>query len=124
MRTSNRSMTMIGGALAAAALFVSVLGPATAHAEPQGYIQGEFPVGYVYGTFDADPDNQYLTLLVGGTAEEFCLNNHDPFEAEPGTAPVRVFPRKDGTVDLKVNDKDQPIYLYKQEMGDPFAWMN
>ena len=50
-------------------LFGSVLGPATAHAEPQGYIQDVFPVGLVYGTFDEDPN---LTLLVGGTVEEFC----------------------------------------------------
>jgi hypothetical protein len=105
---------MIGGAIATTALFGSVLGPATAHAEPQGYIQDEFPVGLVYGTFDEDPN---LTLLVGGTVEEFC-------PGDPGTAPMRVFPRNDGTVDLKVNDKDQPIYLYEQTVGDSMDWIN
>jgi hypothetical protein len=114
MRTSNRSKTIIGGALATAALFGSVLGPATAHAEPQGYIQDEFPVGLVYGTFDEDPN---LTLLVGGTVEEFC-------PGDPGTAPMRVFPRNNGTLDLKVNDKDQPIYLYEQTVGDSFDWID
>ncbi len=114
MRTSNRSKTTIGGALATAALFGSALGPATAHAEPQGYIQDEFPVGLVYGTFDEDPN---LTLLVGGTVEEFC-------PADPGTAPMRVFLRNNGTVDLKVNDKDQPIYLYEQTVGDAFDWID
>jgi hypothetical protein len=114
MRTSNRSKTMIGGALATAALFGSVLGPATAHAEPQGYIQDVLPVAYVYGTFGEDPN---LTLLVGGTVEEFCPE-------DPGSAPMRVFLRNDGTVDLKVNDKDQPTYLYKQTVGDAFDWID
>jgi len=114
MRASNRSKTTIGGALATAALVGSVLGPATAQAEPQGYIQDVFPVGYVYGTFDEDPN---LTLIVGGTVEEYC-------PADPGAAPVRVFLRNDGAVDLKVNDKDQPIYLYKQTVGDAFDWID
>ena len=103
MRTSNRTRTMIGGAFATAALLGSFLAPATAQAKSQGYIQDVFPVGLVYGTFEEDPN---LTLLVGGTVEEFC-------PSDPGTAPMRVFVRKNGTVDLKVNDKDQPIYLYE-----------
>ena len=116
MSTSNRNKTMIGGALAAAAMVGSVLGPATAQAEPQGYIQDEYEVGLVYGTFNESP-NPNLTLLVGGTVEEFC-------PADPGTAPMRVFLRNDGTVDLKVNDKDQPIYLYEQTVGDSFDWID
>lgn len=114
MRTSNRSTTMIGGVLATAALVGSILEPATAHAEPQGYIQDEFAVGLVYGTFGEDPN---LTLLVGGTVEEFC-------PGDPGTAPMRVFLRNNGTVDLKVNDKGQPIYLYEQTVGDSFDWID
>jgi len=117
MRTSNRIKTMIGGALATAAIFGSVLGPATAHAEPQGYIQDVFPVGLFYGTFDEGPN---LTLLVGGTVEEFCLS----FPDDPGAAPMRVFFRNSGTVDLRVNDKDQPIYLYEQTVGDAFDWID
>jgi hypothetical protein len=116
MRTSTRSKTMIGGTIAAAALFVSVLGPATAHAEPQGYIQDEFAVGLVYGTFEGAGEKNF-TLLAGGTVEEFCPD-------DPGTAPMRVFLRNNGTVDLKVNDKDQPIYLYEQTVGDSFDWID
>lgn len=121
MSNSNRSKAMIGGACATAALIGSVVGPETAHAEPQGYIQDELGVGYFYGTFDEGPN---FTLLVGGTAEEFCLDNpDDPFAAEPGVAPLRVFIRNSGTVDLKVNDKDQPIYLYEQREGGGPEWI-
>jgi hypothetical protein len=88
-----------------------------APAEPQGYIQDVFPVGLVYGTFDEGPN---LTLLVGGTVEEFCLS----FPDDPGAAPMRVFFRNSGTVDLRVNDKDQPIYLYEQTVGDAFDWID
>lgn len=36
-----------------------------------------------------------------------------------------MFPRNDGTVDLKVNDKDQPIYLYYEtEFGDAPTWLD
>ena len=113
MRTSNRRKA-IGGVIAAAALFGSVLGPATAQAKPQGYIQDEFAVGLVYGTFDTEPN---LTLLVGGTVEEFC-------PGDPGTAPMRVFHRKNGTVVQKVNDRNQPMYLYEQTVGDSFDWID
>ncbi len=36
-----------------------------------------------------------------------------PFVAEPGVTTERVFVRNDGRVDVKVNDKGQPIYLYE-----------
>jgi hypothetical protein len=88
----------------------------TAHAEPQGYIQDEFAVGLVYGTFEGAGEKNF-TLLAGGTVEEFCPD-------DPGTAPMRVFLRNNGTVDLKVNDKDQPIYLYEQTVGDSMDWIN
>ena len=115
MKTSNHGKTVIGGALATAALIGSFLGPGIAHAEPQGYLQEVYAVGLVYGTFEEEGSN--LTLLVGGTVEEFC-------PADPGTAPMRVFPRRNGTVDLKVNDKGQPIYLYEQTVGDSFDWID
>jgi hypothetical protein len=90
-------------------------------AAPQGYIEDELGVGFFYGTFNQDPD---IILLAGGTAEEFCEDNpDDPFNAEPGIAPLRVFPRPDGSVDLKVNAKDQPIYLYYSEIGDGPTWI-
>lgn len=113
MSTSNRNKTMIGAALATAAMVGSALGPATAHAEPQGYIQDEFTVGFVYGTFN---EGTNLTLIAGGTLEEYCPE-------DPGIAPLRVFPRRNGTVDLKVNDNDQPIYLYEQTYGDSLEWI-
>jgi hypothetical protein len=114
MRTSNRSKKTIGGALVAAGLVASVFAPATADAKPRGFVQDEFAVGLVYGTFNEDPN---LTLLVGGSVEEFC-------PGDPGTAPMRVFFRADGTVDRKVNDRDQPIYLYEQNVGDSFDWID
>lgn len=123
MRNTKRRTRITSVALAtAAAVGGSVAGPTTAHAEPQGYIQGELGVGYFYGTFNEGPN---MTLLAGGTAEEFCLDNPgDPFAAEPGVAPLRIFLRNDGTVDLKVNDKDQPIYLYDQTQGDGPDWIS
>lgn len=88
-------------------LMVGVAAPASA--DPQGYVEGEFEYGFFYATFDQTPN---VALFAGGTFEEFCIT-------DPGTAPLRVFSRNDGTVDLKVNDKDQPIYLYyKTDFGD------
>jgi len=34
-----------------------------------------------------------------------------------------VFFKNDGTVDLKVNDKNQPIYLYHTEFNDIPIWL-
>jgi hypothetical protein len=116
------SMTVRRTVTAVLAACLLLAGSATAAvAEPQGYIEGELGVGYFYGTFNEDPD---VVLLVGGTAEEFCLANPDnPFNAEPGVAPLRTFLRPDGSVDLKVNAKDQPIYLYYSEVGDAPIWI-
>ena len=112
MKTSDRRTGLIGTAAATAVAVVSLASPTAVHAEPQGYLQDDLGVGFFYGTFDQSPD---LALLVGGTVEEFCEDNpDDPFNAEPGLAPLRVFLRRSGDVDLKVNDKDQPIHLYEQ----------
>ncbi len=89
---------------------------APAGAEPQGHAQGETGVGFFYGTFDQEPN---VVLLAGGTAEEFC----EAFPGDPGTAPVRIFERNDGTTDLKVNDKNQPIYLYHTDLNDAPIWL-
>lgn len=100
-------------------LLVGVAVPAGA--DPKGYIEAELGVGYFYGTFDQSPN---VVLLVGGTAEEFCDDNpDDPFSGEPGVAPHRLFPRTDGSLDIKANDKDQPIYLYESEFGDVPPWI-
>lgn len=92
-------------------LLVGVAVPAIA--DPQGFIEDEFEYGFFYGTFDQSPN---VALFAGGRIEEFC-------SVEPGTAPLRVFLRHDGTVDLKVNDKEQPIYLYYTELNDIPTWL-
>lgn len=99
-------------------LLVGIAAPAGA--EPKGYIEGQLGVGYFYGTFDQSPN---VALVVGGTAEEFCEDNpEDPFGGEPGMAPLRTFLKHDGSVDLKVNDKNQPIHLYHTELNVA-AWI-
>lgn len=106
--------------LAAVAMLMGLAAPAGA--EPKGHIEAELGVGYFYGTFDQSPNIQ---LVVGGTAEEFCDDNpDDPFNAEPGVAPLRIFLRSDGSTDLKVNDKNQPINLYETELADGPAWIS
>ncbi len=92
-------------------LMVGVAAPASA--DPQGFIEDEFEYGFFYGTFDQSPN---VALFAGGSIEEFCFG-------DPGTAPLRVFLRNDGTVDLKVNDKDQPIFLYDTEFNDIPTWL-
>ncbi|MGI9610949.1 MAG: hypothetical protein ACR2NL_11720 [Acidimicrobiia bacterium] len=92
-------------------LVVGVAAPVSA--DPQGFIEDEFEYGFFYGTFDQNPN---VALFAGGPVEDFCFG-------DPGTAPLRVFLRKDGTVDLKVNDKDQPIYLYYTEFNDIPTWL-
>lgn len=112
MTTRNRRTRLIGAVAATAAAAGSMTAATAVHAEPQGHVRDVLDVGYFYGTFDQSPN---IGLVVGGTAEEFCeANPDDPFAAEPGDAPLRVFFRNSGAVDLKVNDKDQPIHLYEQ----------
>jgi hypothetical protein len=117
---TSRRTGLIGAVVATAAAVGSVMAPTAVLAEPQGYLQDELGVGYIYGTFDPS-DN--LALLVGGTAEDLCNEPGDPFDAEPGSAPLRVFLRKSGAVDLKVNDKDQPIHLYHVGGQDAADWL-
>lgn len=93
-------------------LLVVVAAPATANAK--GFIEDDFAYGFFYGTFDETPN---VAMFAGGQLEEFCGLN------DPGTAPLRVFLRSDGTVDLKVNAKDQPIYLYETEFNDIPEWL-
>lgn len=92
-------------------LIAAVAAPASASA--QGFIEDELEYGFFYGTFDQTPN---VALFAGGPIEEFCSD-------DPGTAPLRVFPRNDGTVDLKVNDKNQPIYLYNTDFNDIPTWL-
>jgi hypothetical protein len=105
-----RKMTTL--LLATVAALLALGSPASANS--QGYFEGQEQVGLFYGTFGESPN---IALLVGGPAEEFC-------EGDPGTAPSRVFPRSDGSLDIKVNDKDQPIYLYEIDFGGVPPWLD
>jgi len=109
MKTLTQRAGAIGAVVAAAAVG-AVAAPTSVHAEPQGFLPVDFGVGYFYGTFDENPNT---TLVVGGAAEDFCADNpDDPFSGEPGLTTARLYFRDSGTVDFKVNDKDQPIHLY------------
>ncbi len=99
--------------LASVTVFFMIGVAGQASAAPQGFIESEFEYGFFYGTFDESPN---VALFAGGSLEEFCFG-------DPGTAPFRVFTRDDGTVDLKVNDKSQPIYLYYTEFNDIPTWL-
>jgi hypothetical protein len=92
-------------------LMLAVAAPARASA--QGFIKDELEYGYFYGTFDQTPN---VALFAGGPIEDACFG-------EEGRASLRVFPRSDGTVDLKVNDKHQPIYLYDTTFNDIPEWL-
>lgn len=108
--------------LTMAAVLAAVIGAGgSAGADPQGFVEAELGVGFFYGTLDENPN---VVLVVGGTAEDFCAADpDDPFNAEPGSAPLRLFVRSDGSVDLKVNDKDQPIHLYHTDFGGAPPWI-
>lgn len=99
-------------------VLVLLLGlPAPAGAKSKGFVEEEFPYGYFYGTFGESPN---VLLLAGGTAEGFCP---DGFDGTPGTTTSRTFVRQDGSVDVKVNDRGQPIHLYKIVSDDAEAWI-
>ena len=105
----------------ALALALVVVTAGSSAADPKGFIEDELGVGFFYGTLGEHPN---VVLLVAGTAEEFCeANPDDPFNAEPGVAPLRIFPRADGSVDFKVNDKGQPIHLYETDIDGAPPWI-
>ena len=114
MESTNKVRLAVG----AAAVCVSAgLSSGAASADPGGFVSDELEYGFFYGTFDENPN---IALFAGGTFEEFCTSDPD---GGPGTAPLRVFPRRDGTTDLKVNAKDQSIYLYETEFNDIPEWL-
>ena len=104
---------MLKRLVAGAAVMVMVAAAAPASASAKGFIEAELEDGFFYGTFDQSPN---VALTAGNPIEGFCLG-------ELGTAPLRVFERKSGAVDLKVNDKNQPIYLYETDSDDVPAWL-
>ncbi|GMQ97707.1 MAG: hypothetical protein BMS9Abin17_0207 [Acidimicrobiia bacterium] len=100
-----------------ASLFVGMLAaPAVAH-RPLRFVEEEMSYGYFYGTFGQNPN---IVLLAGGTAEDFCPEG---FDGSPGMTTSRTFVRQDGSVDVKVNDRRQPIHLYKTGPLDAMAWI-
>ncbi len=102
-------------ALAIVALTLVTFG-GQASASPNGFIESTEGVGYFYGTFNQSPN---IVLLAGGDVQQFC----DSYPGDPGTAPGRVFLRSGGVVDIKVNDKNQPIYLYKVDFDGAPEWL-
>lgn len=84
-----------------------VASAAPAWAQSRGFVEDEFQYGFFYANFDAG-----VSVFVGGPVESFC-------EGEPGSAPLRVFERKDGSVDLKVDAKNEPIWVYQSDIDPP-----
>lgn len=97
-----RKMTML---VTVVAMIMAAAAPAVA--EPQGFVEDEFHYGFFYASFELG-----VVVFAGGPVESFC-------EGEPGTAPLRVFERNDGSVDLKVDARDQPIWVYRVDVEPP-----
>ncbi len=113
-RARTRTLAIAGAATLALGLGAAPSqAAAQAGASAQGFIETELDYGFFYGTFDQTPN---VALFAGGDIGASCAG-------DPGTAPLRVFERTDGAVDLKVNAKDQPIYLYYTEFNDIPTWL-
>lgn len=97
-----RKTTMLVTAIA-----VIVAAAAPAGAEPKGFVQGELQYGFFYANFDAG-----VSVFAGGPVESFC-------DSDPGRAPLRVFERNDGSVDLMVDASNQPIWVYQSFLEPP-----
>lgn len=105
--------------LAALAFAIGGVAAATPTAvDATGFIPDTLEYGFFYGTFDQSPN---IALFAGGTIEEFCAS---PPDSGPSDAPLRVFLRDDGTVDLKTNAKGQKIYLYETTYNDIPIWLD
>lgn len=99
---ARRTLAIIAATITMLLAFVSV-----AQAGARGFEEAQLEEGLFYANFDED-----ILLFVGSTAEDFCN------EVEP-THDARVFHRSDGSVDIKVDASEQPIYLYSSELGAP-----
>lgn len=97
-----RQMTML---VTVIAMVVAVAAPAVA--EPQGFIEDEFEYGFFYVNFDDG-----VTVFAGGPVESFC-------PGDPSTVPSRVYQRNDGSVDLMVDSRDQPFWVYHSDVEPP-----
>jgi hypothetical protein len=115
MALEEKQMRRIALLAVVASLFVGVLTAPALAVKP--VVEEEMKYGYFYGTFGLDEN---IVLLAGGAAEDFCP---DGFEGSPGLATSRTFVRQDGSVDVKVNDRGQPIHLYETGTLDAMAWI-
>lgn len=97
-----RKMTLLAMVIA-----MIVASAAPAWAQPQGFVEDEFHYGFFYANFDVG-----VSVFAGGPVESFC-------EGEPRSAPLRVFERNDGSVDLKVDARNEPIWVYQSEIEPP-----
>jgi len=88
-------------------LAVIVPSAAPAWAQSPGFVEDEFQYGFFYANLDDG-----VSVFAGGPVESFC-------GGEPGSSPLRVFERKDGSVDLKVDAKNEPIWVYQNDTEPP-----
>lgn len=79
-----------------------------ASAAPQGYDQQDHMAGRFYGNFELN-----VLLFTGDEVTDICNGAPEPIVT------ARVFSRQDRTVDLKVNARDMPIFLYHSPLGAP-----
>lgn len=100
--TMRRTVTVITATIT---MLVGVI--AAAPADGAGFDVRLIEEGLFYGDFD-----KQVLLFAGATAVDFCNDN------EP-THRARVFTRRDGSVDFKVDVSTQPIYLYDSSLGAP-----
>lgn len=97
-----RKMTML---VMLVAMIMAAAAPAVA--EPQGFVEDEFHYGFFYANFD-----EGVSVFAGGPVESFC-------GGDPGTAPLRVYERNDGSVDLMVDARNQPFWVYESDVEPP-----
>lgn len=97
------AMTLILIAAAAAAA------AAAAEAEPGGFVQGETHSGFLYANFGAEG-----SVSAGGPLELSCGGDGDV-----ASAPLVVLERNDGSVDLMVDARNQPIWVYRSTLEAP-----
>lgn len=84
-----------------------VAAAAPAGAEPRGFVEDELQYGFFYANFD-----EGVSVFAGGPVESFC-------GGDPGTAPLRVYERNDGSVDLMVDARNQPFWVYPSDVDPP-----
>lgn len=102
--TADRSTVRPRAVIATAFAILFVLVPA-AQADSRGFDQVPWTEGFFYGDFE-------IALFAGATAAQFCTG-------EEPTHDARLFTRRDGTLEFKVDASRQPLYLYATPLGGP-----